>query len=116
MRSSPIRFPGQQFVRIVGSACLVLAPLVLAGCGTASIDDAVPGARRTGQFPNLNVPQQAAGPQLTDEQAQAGIARLSTVRASTQARTAAPVATSQADALRKLGAEHAGAALKQIEE
>jgi len=50
------------------------AGLSIVGCGTASIDDAVPvssasglpqGPMNTGTYPNLNVPPVSAAPQLT---------------------------------------------------
>ena len=91
----------------------VLAATLLAGCGT-TIEDAVPGARHGGNYPNLNIPQTAATRQLTDAEAQASTAELAAARNAQAVTTAAPPPT-QADKLRKLGSRHAGEALEEIE-
>ena len=38
-----------------------LAPLlaIVSGCVSAALEDAVPGARNTGSYPNLNIPPRA---------------------------------------------------------
>lgn len=94
------------------SALAILA----AGCGTASIDDAVPGASRTGVYPNLNIPQHAATDQLTDEEAAAGIAAVNAARAS-QAVAGSGTAESESEAerLRRLRESHGAAVLQEIE-
>jgi hypothetical protein len=87
--------------------------LALAGCGTASIEDAVPGARNTGTYPNLNIPQQAETEQLTDEEA---TARLATLQAQRDNQNAQPGdQASEVERLRLLKQKHAEDALKEIE-
>ena len=87
--------------------------MLVTGCGT-TIEEAVPGARREGVYPNLNIPQQAATEQLTDEEAQAGIAALSAVRAG-QRSSGAGGSASEAERLRRLRESHGEAALEEIE-
>ncbi len=87
-------------------------PLLAAGCGT-TIEEGVPGARREGVYPNLNIPQQAATQQLTDEEAQAGIAALARARAGQQG--AGNGSVSDAERLRRLRQSHGEAALEEIE-
>lgn len=87
--------------------------LFLAACSTATIDDAVPGAHHTGQFPNLNIPQLAATTQMTDEETAAATGQLVSARAATKDSSTPPA--SEADRLRKLGDTHAKTALQEIE-
>ena len=62
------------------SALVLVAALALGGCGTPPEDDAslslASGAANTGTFPNLNIPPQAAAPQLTEDETQAKLASL----------------------------------------
>jgi hypothetical protein len=113
MRSSPFR----AFCECVGSSLrlVMLCSLATAtaGCGT-TIEESVPGARREGVYPNLNIPQQAATEQLTDEEAQAGITALTAVRTGQQSAGAGGSA-SEAERLRRLRESHGDAALKEIE-
>jgi len=98
----------------VGTACALA--ILAAGCGTASIEDAVPGAARTGVYPNLNIPQQAATKQLSDAEAAAGIAAVSAARASQQASgSGAAPSQGEAERLRRLRDSHSDAVLKEIE-
>jgi hypothetical protein len=101
----------------------------LSGCGTATIDDAVPeGAFRqpisvpleippegTGSYPNLNVPPQTAAPQLTPEQKEAETNALRARRQLQENRSAASSSQDNSAELRQLGNRHAEDALKQIE-
>lgn len=113
MDSSPFR----PFLGSLGTGLRIVAicaPSVLAAaCGT-TIEESVPGARREGVYPNLNIPQQAATEQLTDEEAEAGIAALSAVRAGRES-AGADGAASEADRLRRLREKHGEAALDEIE-
>ena len=58
----------------------LIAVITLGGCSTAS-DEGAPmalgdGPANTGTFPNLNVPQHAAAPQLSDDETATKIAAL----------------------------------------
>ena len=85
-----------------GVSVATLAAIVLFGaaCSTSTMED-VPVAEgrsdnptNTGTFPNLNVPQQAATAQFTEQEAQAKLARL---RAVQQAQVSgAPVESAEA--------------------
>jgi hypothetical protein len=98
-------------VAVVGTIAILAA-----SCGTASIDDAVPGATRTGIYPNLNIPQHAATEQLSDEEAAAGIAAVSAARSGQQAVGSGTAASeSEADRLRRLRESHGAAVLEEIE-
>jgi len=97
----------------IGAAAACALALGLAACGTATIKDAVPGARRTGTYPNLNIPQKAATEQLTDEEAAAAAARLNAVRNDQESASAKPA--SEAERLRRLGQTHVEEALEEIE-
>jgi len=88
--------------------------LLPAACGTATIEDAVPGASRSGVYPNLNIPQQAATEQLTAEETRAGIAALSAARAGQEAE-GEDTTESDAERLRRLRESHSDAVLKEIE-
>jgi len=105
--------PAGRPFRVVPLLAAGLAAAALCGCGT-TIEEAVPGARRSGDYPNLNVPQTAATRQLTDAEAQAALSQLTAARAA-QAATAPPVPASEAERLRKLGKERAGQVLEEIE-
>ncbi|MBO6541122.1 MAG: hypothetical protein JJ969_17195 [Rhizobiaceae bacterium] len=92
-----------------------LAPVlaIAAGCVSASLEDAVPGARNTGSYPNLNIPTRAETEQLTDEEASARLAALRDQRASQKALPT--TASNEAERLKKLRRSHAEDTLKEIE-
>lgn len=93
--------------------CACAIAVVAAGCGT-TIEDAVPGARRTGAYPNLNIPPEAAANQLTDEEAEAGIAAVAAARRAQQA-AGAGKSESEAERLVRLRESHGDQALEEIE-
>jgi hypothetical protein len=93
------------------SACALA--LLVAACG-ATVEDAVPGARRTGVYPNLNIPQRAATEQLTNAETEEGIDALSAARREQKA-AGATGSRSDAERLRRLRQRHAEDALRQIE-
>lgn len=74
---------GRYFSRHLAHLATVLpliAVITLCGCSTAS-DEGAPmalgeGPANTGTFPNLNVPQQAAAPQLSSDETATKIAAL----------------------------------------
>ena len=92
-----------------------LAPVLViaAGCVSASLEDAVPGARNTGSYPNLNIPPRAETEQLTDEEASARLAALRDQRASQKALPT--TASNEAERLKKLKRTHAEDTLNEIE-
>lgn len=101
----------------------------LSGCGTATIEDAVPtGAFRqpisvpleipaegSGSYPNLNVPPQIAAPQITSEQKEAQANALRERRQQQENQSAIRSAQDNTAELRQLGNRHAEDALKEIE-
>jgi hypothetical protein len=107
----------------------------LAGCASATIDEAVPSAelrpapaeataqpaaqadapRKTGTFPNLNIKPQVASEQISSEEKQAQVDALTSAQKQQAAAAAASTGTTDPVLLRKLAAEHAAAALKEIE-
>ncbi|MCB1452355.1 MAG: hypothetical protein KDJ43_01820 [Rhizobiaceae bacterium] len=92
-----------------------LAPVlaIVSGCVSASLEDAVPGARNTGSYPNLNIPPRAETEQLTDEEAADRLAALKTQR---DAQNALPTAAANdVNRLKKLKKSHAEDTLKEIE-
>lgn len=119
---------------------LALMSAALAGCATATIDEAVPSAelmpapaeataqpaaqaaampadapRKTGTFPNLNIKPQVASEQISSEEKQAQVDALTSAQKQQAAAAAASTGTTDPVLLRKLAAEHAAAALKEIE-
>jgi hypothetical protein len=88
---------------------------MLSACGTATIEDAVPGATRTGRYPNLNIPQKAATEQLSDDETAAATAQLSAARAALTGQPSAPPET-RAEELKRLGQTHVEDTLEAIEE
>lgn len=66
--------------RPMAGAFAVVAALAIAGCASTAEDSSTAafkeGPANTGTFPNLNVPQRAAAPQLTQEETDAKLARL----------------------------------------
>jgi hypothetical protein len=98
---------------------LALMSAALAGCASATIDDAVPaaadGPRNSGTFPNLNVKPQVATEQITPEEKQAQIAAMTAAQQEQAAKASAGTATTDPVLLRKLAATHADDALKAIE-
>ncbi|WP_127523307.1 hypothetical protein [Mesorhizobium sp. Z1-4] len=95
-------------------AWLLLAVLAIAGgCVSASLEDAVPGARNTGSYPNLNIPPRAETEQLTDEEAADRLAALKTQRAAQK--SLPTTANNDVDRLKKLKKSHAQDTLEEIE-
>lgn len=89
------------------------ALIVVGGCVSASLEDAVPGARNTGTYPNLNIPPQAETEQLTDEEAASRLAALQSQRAQQKAQPADQ--SSEVDRLEALKRTHAEKTLEAIE-
>ena len=101
-------------------ATLAAVALFVAACSTSTVED-VPVAEgrsgsptNTGTFPNLNVPQQAATAQFTEQERQAKLARLGAMQ---QAQASgAPVESAEARRRRlKLSADEQEETLKVIE-
>lgn len=94
--------------------CLAIPALVaVSGCGSVSIDDAVPGARNTGTFPNINISQEAETEQLSDEEA---AARLAALRGRRAAQKAQPDSEpTEVERLELLKRTHAEKTLEEIE-
>lgn len=102
------------------------APLAVAGCGTATIEDAVPAAAletpaqqpafsEPGEYPNLNVNPQPAAPQFTDEEFKAQTEALRARREQLAGETSAQRATDSSTELRALARSHADRTLQEIE-
>jgi len=106
----------------------MLAAVGLAGCATTPVEEAalLPGRSGTptdtGTFPNLNIPQQAATAQFTEDEKQAKLARLTALQQQQnpggKASKAAAEAEAEAEAQRKklkLSADNQDETLKVIE-
>ena len=94
--------------------CLAIPALVaVSGCGSVSIDEAVPGARNTGTFPNINVSQKAETAQLTDEEAAARLAALQGQRAAQKAQPDSQ--PTEVERLQILKRTHAEKTIEEIE-
>jgi len=69
-----------------GAGLAVVAAALLAGCATSPVEEAAlaPGRSgsptETGSFPNLNIPQQAATTQFTEDEKQAKLSRLTALQ------------------------------------
>ena len=97
---------------------LAAATLALAGCASSTIDNAVPAAGgpvNTGQFPNLNIPAQAAAPQFTPEQRDASLAELQAAKQRQSGGPGPDVTPADTQRLKKIAQSHASEALKKIE-
>jgi hypothetical protein len=118
MTQSDGRFFSPHFGHVAG-AMAVIAGLALGGCTSAPEDTAPAGfaerGANTGTFPNLNIPQRAAAPQLTQEETDAKLARLRGLQQ--RQSPGAPVETSEERRKRlKLIGEDQAETLKVIEE
>lgn len=91
----------------------LMMPVLMAACSSVSIEDAVPGARNTGSYPNINIPSQAATQQLTDEEATSRLAALQSQREQQNSQDATQA--SEVERLRKLQRSHALEAIEEIE-
>jgi hypothetical protein len=104
---------------IIATVGLALMSAVLAGCASATIDDAVPtasdGPKNTGTFPNLNIKPQVATEQISPEEKQAQIEAMTAAQQEQAAVAAADEGTTDPVLLRKIAAAHAKDALKEIE-
>jgi hypothetical protein len=100
------------------AAGLALMSVALAGCASATVDNAVPTAenapRDTGTFPNLNIKPQVATDQISPEEKQAQIDALTAAKQQQAATGAGGTATTNPILLRKLAATHANDTLKEI--
>ena len=97
---------------------VVVLTAALGGCAGSTIDGAVPtagGPVNTGQFPNLNIPAQAAAPQFTPEEREAGLAELQAAQQRQSGGPGTGVAPAEVQRLKKLAQGHADEALKEIE-
>ena len=106
--------------------------LFLAGCATATIEDAVPSGALAGTtdaaapatspeaasagdpYPNLNEPRTAAAPQITPSQKASETADLRAKREALARQSGAAAAGDGAAELRRIAATHGEAALKEI--
>lgn len=118
-------------MRRVALALVSLAPLI-SGCGTATIEDAVPQSAlnqppapaaseapsaatfsQPGDYPNLNIVPRPAAPQLTEGEVEAKAAELRMRREQLSGGSAA--GGDRTAELRRLAAGHADDALRQID-
>ena len=117
----------------------MLAGLFLAGCATATIEDAVPAGAlpqtvaqtpeaappaqaapverppTAGTYPNLNATPTAAAPQITEQEKSAEMAELRAKREALARRGGRTDAAGGERDLRNLATDHGAAALKEIE-
>lgn len=110
--------------RRIATLWSLLLILPAAGCGTATIDDAVPSAALEAPaaqsaatpeaYPNLNVPPVAAATQISDAERDETAAELRARRDRLTGRTSAAPATG--DDLRRIGAQHGQQTLDQIQQ
>jgi hypothetical protein len=113
------RVLSSRFGVVPAAVGLALMSATLAGCASATIDDAVPaaadGPRNSGTFPNLNIKPQVATEQITPEEKQAQVASMTAAQQEQAAKASAPKDTTDPMLLRKIAATHANDALKEIE-
>jgi len=108
-------------------AAMALLSAGLSGCGSATVEQAVPTAsaapvsgistgepKNTGTFPNLNVAPQAATTQISPEEKQAHIEELLAAQQGQAAKAPGKTPTDPV-LLRKLADTHAKDALAEIE-
>ena len=104
----------------------ILIMLAVAGCGTATMEDAVPVAAGQsgaaapawappGTYPNLNAEPAAAAPQITAEQKASETAALRARRQQLAGEGGGQAVGTSAEDLRRLAQSHGEEALKQIE-
>lgn len=117
---------GPAVINLLAAIAALSSLMLLGGCASNfAIEDAVPhpaadgtygGPRDTGEYPNLNIRQEAATTQLTDTQVAAKTKELDSAKARLGAR---PVRTAGADAeivrMRQAGKAHNEQVLKEIE-
>lgn len=85
----------------------------MAGCGTATIEDAAPRAGIRNEYPNLNVAPQPATQQISEAERDEATGLLRARRASSQVAPAGP--TPNGAELRQLGQRHGEEVLRAIE-
>lgn len=90
-----------------------LALCALAACSTTA-EDLIPESSASGAYPTSNALPPAATEQLTDEEAQAGLAALNARRSKVAAQGAA-AAPDTGEQLRRIAATHRDRALDEIE-
>ncbi len=95
-------------------ALVPVALAALTACSTIEAGAPVEGARRTGTFPNLNIPPRVSGPQMSNEDAAANNAALTARRNALRAEAAQPVA-SDVERLKQLAADRGQSVRKEIE-
>ncbi|MEO9339023.1 hypothetical protein ABFT80_16525 [Mesorhizobium sp. SB112] len=88
--------------------------MLLSACGTPP-DGSVPGARKTGTFPNLNIKPEVAAQQITPSEKTTKFAELKSAQTRQTGSAGAGVPPSDAAKLKKLADTHAADTLKQIE-
>ncbi len=105
--------------RRLASGLAVIAGLALGGCTSTPEDTAPVGfaerGANTGTFPNLNIPQHAAAPQLTNEETEAKLARLRSLERTQSPGSAVETAEERRKRLKLVGEDQAET-LKVIEQ
>lgn len=104
---------------------LIVMPLALAAasCSTLALEDAAPTTLAAAPdrplqpdgYPNLNVPMEAAAPQIAEDERQRTVEELDALRRKQQAQAGVSAAESEAERLRALARSHAEQALREIE-
>jgi hypothetical protein len=94
---------------------LWLAAVAVPLCGCASFDaEPVPGARREGNYPNLNIRPKSAATQFTDDEAASDRAGLAAMKDVVTQEGATPH-ESQRERLEELAANHGAKTIEEIE-
>ncbi len=99
---------------ILCAALAACVALLLASCSNADFDGAVEGARRTGEYPNLNIRPESAAPQISPDEAGADRAGLTAFREAI-AEEGADRPESQRESLEALREGHAKRVIDEIE-
>lgn len=93
---------------------MLVAGAPLAACSSVDDGKVTPGARREGNYPNLNIRPPVAAPQLSDAESAAAASDLVT-RRNVIAEEAANAPESDAERLRGIAETHAKRTIDEIE-
>jgi len=94
---------------------IAVALVGLSACQTATIEDIVPQARKTGTFPNLNIAPTPETTQLTDAEKNAKVAELRAAQQAVRSNGSGGTALTSQASLRQIGQTHASETLQEIE-
>ncbi len=101
--------------RLAATAAALIGAVAAAGCAAKVETHTHPGARLTGQYPNLNIPPKTANDQLSPDQTKADMASLQSAGQASAGQAAQPPGVTDPAELQKLAATHAAETLNAIE-